>query len=723
MIRTRTLRRTLLAGLLMLALWPAAAAHAVGEGLGWSAPDYLSPDGTAGMAPSIATLADGTPVALWAQSGVGGFFPVVASKPIAASWSPPSPISGEPIDGPNAYSFGPRFAVTPNGQFVAAWFKTRSQLIAGSPTNVPIIEGATGTIAAGAAPGYTPRLYADADAPHGHSFSYTPRVFMTPEGKGVVAYPYRAGIGDTFLGLTGLNGALPLGTPGLAQSSLPTFLQGGSNSDDTATISSFAIPPRTEPWLSSAGDVMATITTSPAYVSNGIPPESALLSTTTDPTSWPRPQALPLPLHGFGASVGVLASGQVIVTGPSGDGRLLLWRAGDASPTTIDPESGVLQNQAAIATSWDGSATIAYQAIDSGSGAIRIREVTLSPTGIASQPITLSSADATARIPQAAYAPDGTAYVVWGQRALAGGDGPGTVTGIDSAYRLSDGDFSTTPVTVIHGLTDVGPVRVAVSGDGFVTLAAQIHTGAAWRVAAFEHANPAVPKSLEPPTITANGAIGVGTVLTCTRGTWTASPTSFRFEWLLDGTSLGTPSDGATHTVVAREAGHALRCRVTASNQSGSGQAESAAVTPGAASANAGSATPRVSAVRSNGDTVTVTLSCPASAAACETLTVQLLLPAARGASIAKAKPRHAKGRGHKPAATVLGSLTVKLQPGQTRRVTVRLNRAGRKLLARRRQLRARVQVSAGRKVLSTKPVTLRASQPRRHRAPAHRRR
>jgi len=727
--RGAALLRVLVLVLASAALWPAAAAHAAGEGLGWSTPDYLSPDGAAGMAPSVATLADGSPVALWAEDDGSGFFPVVASKPLAGDWSRPSAIASEPIDAPSSYSFGPRFGVTPGGQYVAAWLIHRSQLIGGTPTSVPIVEGATGTISAGAAPGYAPHLIADADAPHGHAFSRTPRVLMTPEGEGVIAYPYTDCCGGVFLGLTALGNASPLGTPGLPGTSIASSIGlGGSNTDDSPAIPSVALPPLSTTWISSANNVEAAVATSPSYVLDGVPANSALLYRTTDPSSWgagDRISLHALPLQGFGASVGVLATGDPIVTAPSGDGRLLLWRGGTV--TTIDPDVGSVQSEAAIATAWDGSAAIAYQAIDRASGALVVRAVTLSAVGGVSDPVTLSSTGATARRPVVAYAPDGTVHVAWGQSG-------GALTGVDSAYKLPDHDWASS--AVIHGLSDVGRVSMAVASDGFVTLVAQVNAGTGWRVAAFTHANPAAPRNVQRPQIHASADPAVaGTVLTCTPGTWTANPTSYRFEWLVDGASTGGPVASSAHTVTSGEIGHAIVCRVTASNPAGSGQAESDSVTPGGASAAGGSGgsdgsgggpgTPHVRGVRAHGDEVTVTVGCPAGASSCPALTVQMLTTAGARASAAKAKAKRKHGkRRRRPKATVLGRVVARLHPGQTRKVTVKLNRAGRKLLKRHHgKLRVRVQVRAGKRTISTKAVTLHRPRPRHHRRHRARRR
>ena len=59
-----------------------------------------------------------------------------------------------------------------------------------------------------------------------------------------------------------------------------------------------------------------------------------------------------------------------------------------------------------------------------------------------------------------------------------------------------------------------------------------------------------------------------GDTLTCTMGNWQGEPTSYAYQWQLDGTDItgGT----ATLPVVAADAGSTATCVVTATNASGS---------------------------------------------------------------------------------------------------------------------------------------------------------
>jgi hypothetical protein len=85
-----------------------------------------------------------------------------------------------------------------------------------------------------------------------------------------------------------------------------------------------------------------------------------------------------------------------------------------------------------------------------------------------------------------------------------------------------------------------------------------------------------VPANTVAPAI--SGTPSTGQVLTCSDGTWTGgTPQTFARDWRRDGVSTGVTT--STYTVVAADEGHALTCRVTASNSAGSATADSSAVT------------------------------------------------------------------------------------------------------------------------------------------------
>jgi hypothetical protein len=84
------------------------------------------------------------------------------------------------------------------------------------------------------------------------------------------------------------------------------------------------------------------------------------------------------------------------------------------------------------------------------------------------------------------------------------------------------------------------------------------------------------PVNTEAPTI--SGEAAVGKSLSCSQGTWTGSPApTFTYQWLRDGSTI-TGASTSGYTVQTTDQGHALTCKVTATNTAGETSAESAAV-------------------------------------------------------------------------------------------------------------------------------------------------
>jgi hypothetical protein len=97
---------------------------------------------------------------------------------------------------------------------------------------------------------------------------------------------------------------------------------------------------------------------------------------------------------------------------------------------------------------------------------------------------------------------------------------------------------------------------------------------------------------IAPPANTAlpviSGTAEVGQILTCSQGTWSGgTPQTFAFEWRRDGAAIAGATS-ANYTVSVDDAGHALTCRVTATNAAGSASADSAAVNVPAAGGGGG---------------------------------------------------------------------------------------------------------------------------------------
>lgn len=80
------------------------------------------------------------------------------------------------------------------------------------------------------------------------------------------------------------------------------------------------------------------------------------------------------------------------------------------------------------------------------------------------------------------------------------------------------------------------------------------------------------PANSTLPVLTGSGRLG--TVLTCSKGTWTNIPTKYAFQWKRDGSNI-TGATSAHYLVASADIGHALTCTVTASNLGGNASATS----------------------------------------------------------------------------------------------------------------------------------------------------
>ena len=82
---------------------------------------------------------------------------------------------------------------------------------------------------------------------------------------------------------------------------------------------------------------------------------------------------------------------------------------------------------------------------------------------------------------------------------------------------------------------------------------------------------PPPPVNTVAPVITGSN---VGAASTCTTGTWNGSPTSYTYQWKVNGGNIGGATN-SSYTPVAGDAGKTLSCAVTATNAGGSATAQS----------------------------------------------------------------------------------------------------------------------------------------------------
>ncbi|HTW42982.1 MAG TPA: carboxypeptidase regulatory-like domain-containing protein [Solirubrobacteraceae bacterium] len=116
------------------------------------------------------------------------------------------------------------------------------------------------------------------------------------------------------------------------------------------------------------------------------------------------------------------------------------------------------------------------------------------------------------------------------------------------------------------------------------------------------------PGSTAAPAVT--GSTTVGSVLSCSQGSWNNNPVSYTYKWLRNGSAIEGQT-ATTYTVQSADLGTGISCEVTASNAAGSTGATSNTLAipkpaPGVAV---------VTAVHIKGATLTVTLRCTGASA------------------------------------------------------------------------------------------------------------
>jgi hypothetical protein len=278
------------------------------------------------------------------------------------------------------------------------------------------------------------------------------------------------------------------------------------------------------------------------------------------------------------------------------------------APTTVTGTTGTIQS---VAWSPNG-ATLAY------SNGIDIRTIAVGGTG--DQPLTFASGTVTNTDP--AWSPDGT--------RLAFAKGSGTNSQI---YTMNSGDGSAqtritssisadsqpnwspdgTKLAFTSNRDGHGQIYTVLAGGGSetrLTNETTVDADGTWSPdgskLALEHGSNVQTMSasggnpgaggvagtdpdwgllfgpLTPPTISPSSGLSVGTVLTASNGTWSATPQSFAYQWQRCNSSGGSCSaiSGATdptYTLTAADDGFTFRVTVTATVSSGSGSSTSPA--------------------------------------------------------------------------------------------------------------------------------------------------
>jgi hypothetical protein len=76
------------------------------------------------------------------------------------------------------------------------------------------------------------------------------------------------------------------------------------------------------------------------------------------------------------------------------------------------------------------------------------------------------------------------------------------------------------------------------------------------------------PATAPPVNVDVPHVSQAGAVLSCTMGNWEGTPTSYAYQWQIDGADVGT--DANTYTAAAGDVGKSATCVVTATNAIGS---------------------------------------------------------------------------------------------------------------------------------------------------------
>lgn len=285
----------------------------------------------------------------------------------------------------------------------------------------------------------------------------------------------------------------------------------------------------------------------------------------------------------------------------SSDGRYVVFdsRANNLDPAATDETDQVylrdtqqntttlVSQQAGVGGARDSHGT---SVADDGAVAFATNADNLGPDSGAGN-LFVRSPDGTLTLVSRSYgldgAPDYTAggeisadgrYVVWTGSGNALSDAPPQAFVSGGVFRreVATGDQDVVDRTALGMSFGGGAAAVsdgwgaAVSADGSAVAFAS-YTGQAVapdapaNVTEAYRADESEPTPVATATPSVAGTPRVGRALTCLSGDWSAEPTLFSWQWLLDGTAI-PGATGRVYAATAADLGHQLSCRVSASN-------------------------------------------------------------------------------------------------------------------------------------------------------------
>jgi uncharacterized repeat protein (TIGR01451 family) len=249
-----------------------------------------------------------------------------------------------------------------------------------------------------------------------------------------------------------------------------------------------------------------------------------------------------------------------------------------------------------------------------------------------------------------------------------------------SLGTLAAGATATVTVTVAYTRAGQNSTSASVS---FAGINLSPHSSVTSSIAV---ATPGEPVNTARPTI--GGDATIGQSLTVDPGTWSGDPT-FAYQWYrCDGSGKDCSAIPgavyATYQPAPRSVGGTFEVKVTATNSVGSATATSSASAPIAAAP----ADVKTTNTTTSGASAVTTLGCQEKQLlGCDVYVTLEVLAALGGLRSRHEHPTMSTSAAHR-SKIVLGSLRVKIRAGHKVKVRIKLNRAGKRLLAKKHRLK-----------------------------------